>query len=103
MRKRALPSAVSEKSIVASPTLGSNLQLVLADLIELHLQGKQAHWNIVGANFRDLHLLLDEIVDVTVVAANPADRACVTEAVWATPLAFTKPAEHDRATVVLAP
>jgi starvation-inducible DNA-binding protein len=48
---------------VASPALSGNLQLVLADLIELHLQGKQAHWNIVGANFRDLHLLLDEIVD----------------------------------------
>jgi starvation-inducible DNA-binding protein len=48
---------------VASPALSSNLQLVLSDLIELHLQGKQAHWNIVGSNFRDLHLLLDEIVD----------------------------------------
>ena len=47
----------------ASPTLASNLQMVLADLIELHMQGKQAHWNIVGTNFRDLHLQLDEIVD----------------------------------------
>jgi starvation-inducible DNA-binding protein len=33
------------------------------DLIELHLQGKQAHWKLVGTNFRDLHLQLDEIVD----------------------------------------
>jgi starvation-inducible DNA-binding protein len=47
----------------ASPTLTNNLQAVLADLIELHIQGKQAHWNIVGTNFRDLHLQLDEIVD----------------------------------------
>ncbi|WP_426998303.1 Dps family protein [Pseudarthrobacter sp. N5] len=47
----------------ASPTLTNNLQAVLADLIELHIQGKQAHWNIVGANFRDLHLQLDEIID----------------------------------------
>ncbi|MCO4256135.1 Dps family protein [Pseudarthrobacter cellobiosi] len=46
----------------ASPTLASNLQMVLADLIELHLQAKQAHWNIVGTNFRDLHLQLDEII-----------------------------------------
>jgi starvation-inducible DNA-binding protein len=29
----------------------------------LHLQGKQAHWNVVGTNFRDLHLQLDELVD----------------------------------------
>src|SRR5215211_6825165 len=47
----------------ASPELGADLQRVLVDLIELHLQGKQAHWNVVGANFRDLHLQLDELVD----------------------------------------
>jgi starvation-inducible DNA-binding protein len=46
----------------ASETLRTNLQSVLVDLIALHLQGKQAHWNIVGPNFRDLHLQLDEIV-----------------------------------------
>ena len=45
------------------PSLAQNLQKVLVDLIELHLQGKQAHWNLVGTNFRDLHLQLDEIVD----------------------------------------
>jgi starvation-inducible DNA-binding protein len=44
-------------------SLPQNLQRVLVDLIELHLQGKQAHWNLVGTNFRDLHLQLDEIVD----------------------------------------
>src|SRR6201996_7369271 len=47
----------------ASDTLVHNLQKVLVDLIELHLQGKQAHWNLVGTNFRDLHLQLDEVVD----------------------------------------
>jgi starvation-inducible DNA-binding protein len=47
----------------ASPKLTANLQRVLVDLIELHLQGKQAHWNVVGTNFRDLHLQLDELVD----------------------------------------
>ena len=48
----------------APPSLPQNLQKVLVDLIELHLQGKQAHWNLVGTNFRDLHLQLDEIVDI---------------------------------------
>jgi starvation-inducible DNA-binding protein len=47
----------------APDSLVHNLQKVLVDLIELHLQGKQAHWNLVGTNFRDLHLQLDEIVD----------------------------------------
>lgn len=47
----------------ASATLSASLQQVLVDLIELHLQGKQAHWNVVGSNFRDLHLQLNELVD----------------------------------------
>ena len=47
----------------ASAELGANLQSVLVDLIELHVQGKQAHWSVVGKNFRDLHLQLDEIID----------------------------------------
>jgi starvation-inducible DNA-binding protein len=46
-----------------SEEFAANLQRVLVDLIELHLQGKQAHWNVVGTNFRDLHLQLDELVD----------------------------------------
>jgi starvation-inducible DNA-binding protein len=50
-------------AFAASPALAGNLQRVLVDLIELHLQGKQAHWNVVGTNFRDLHLQLDELVD----------------------------------------
>src|ERR1700733_6442436 len=54
----------------ASDSLVHNLQRVLVDLIELHLQGKQAHWNLVGTNFRDLHLQLDEIVDSAREAAD---------------------------------
>ena len=49
----------------ASPEFAAHLQRVLVDLIELHLQGKQAHWNLVGTNFRDLHLQLDELVDAS--------------------------------------
>lgn len=40
----------------------TSLQACLADLIELQLQAKQAHWNLVGRDFRSLHLELDEIV-----------------------------------------
>jgi hypothetical protein len=47
----------------ASQQLVEDLQRILVDLVELHLQGKQAHWNVVGTNFRDLHLQLDELVD----------------------------------------
>lgn len=51
------------RNFQASTELSSSLQRVLVDLIELHLQAKQAHWNVVGTNFRDLHLQLDELVD----------------------------------------
>lgn len=53
----------AERGFVASEALASNLQRVLVDLIELSLQGKQAHWNVVGTNFRDTHLQLDEIIE----------------------------------------
>ncbi len=51
--------------VQASPELAASLQRVLIDLIELQLQGKQAHWNVVGTKLRDLHLQLDELVDFT--------------------------------------
>jgi starvation-inducible DNA-binding protein len=51
------------QGFTASPEFAAHLHRVLVDLIELHLQGKQAHWNLVGTNFRDLHLQLDELVD----------------------------------------
>lgn len=53
----------AEHGFTASAQLAENMQRVLVDLIELHLQGKQAHWNVVGRNFRDLHRQLDEIID----------------------------------------
>jgi starvation-inducible DNA-binding protein len=67
----------------ASPELSKNLQRVLVELIELHLQGKQAHWNVVGTNFRDLHLQLDELVDFAREASDTvAERM---RALWAVP------------------
>ncbi|GAB3633226.1 DNA starvation/stationary phase protection protein [Microbacterium shaanxiense] len=55
----------AEKGFVASKDLSASLQAVLVDLIELAMQGKQAHWNVVGRNFRDTHLQLDEIIEAT--------------------------------------
>ncbi len=60
-KKTGLQNA--ESGFRASAELGANLQRVLVDLVELSLQGKQAHWNVVGQNFRDTHRQLDEIID----------------------------------------
>ncbi|KAA2262231.1 DNA starvation/stationary phase protection protein [Solihabitans fulvus] len=57
------------KSPITSPlgdaereATGAVLQSTLIDLIDLSLIAKQAHWNVVGKNFRSVHLQLDELV-----------------------------------------
>src|SRR3984885_8106731 len=59
------------RNFTASPQLAANLQRVLVNLVELHLQGKQAHWNVIGSNFRDLPLQLDGLVDAAREARDP--------------------------------
>jgi starvation-inducible DNA-binding protein len=53
----------AEHGFTASKELTDNLQKVLVDLLELQMQGKQAHWNVIGKNFRDTHRVLDEIIE----------------------------------------
>jgi starvation-inducible DNA-binding protein len=48
----------------AQKITGAALQDALVDLIDLTLVGKQAHWTLVGRNFRSVHLQLDEVVDL---------------------------------------
>ena len=54
----------------ATHTVTADLQDTLAELIDLSLIGKQAHWNVVGPNFRSIHLQLDEIVDLARLSAD---------------------------------
>ena len=46
----------------ARERVATELQATVVDLIDLSLTTKQLHWNVVGPNFRSIHLLLDEIV-----------------------------------------
>jgi starvation-inducible DNA-binding protein len=46
----------------AKKVTGETLQGALVDLVELSLVGKQAHWNLIGRNFRSIRLALDEVV-----------------------------------------
>jgi len=54
----------------AKTATAAALNRVLADLIDLTLVGKQAHWTLVGPRFRTLHLQLDELVDAVRVHAD---------------------------------
>ena len=78
----ASPSRKTEAEVAgfqASPARREALQRVLVDLIELHLQGKQAHWNVRGSNFIAIHELLDTLV---ANAQASADLAAEREKGW---------------------
>lgn len=56
---RPIPSTLDDD---ARDVTGAALQATLVDLVDLSLVGKQAHWNLVGRQFHDVHLHLDELV-----------------------------------------
>jgi starvation-inducible DNA-binding protein len=56
LRRKLLPAGDGE-------AVAEAMQRSLVELIDLSLQGKQAHWNLHGPNFRSVHLQLDEIID----------------------------------------
>jgi starvation-inducible DNA-binding protein len=39
------------------------LNLALAEAIDLHLRAKQAHWNVRGPHFKQLHELFDAVAE----------------------------------------
>jgi starvation-inducible DNA-binding protein len=59
MTKSPITSPLGDAEKAAT---GAVLQATLVDLIDLSLIAKQAHWNVVGQNFRSAHLQLDELV-----------------------------------------
>jgi len=48
---------------VGTAEQATDLQATLAELIELSLQAKHAHWNVVGPAFKPVHEFLDELTD----------------------------------------
>tara|TARA_R110002049_G_scaffold305056_3_gene501157 strand:+ start:112247 stop:112735 length:489 start_codon:yes stop_codon:yes gene_type:complete len=54
------------------------LQENLTNLIDLALTMKQAHWNVVGPNFRSIHLQLDEIIETVRGASDEVAERIVT-------------------------
>jgi starvation-inducible DNA-binding protein len=61
LSKTPITSALGEGERSAT---GAALQATLVDLIDLSLTAKQAHWNVIGENFRSVHMQLDELVEV---------------------------------------
>jgi starvation-inducible DNA-binding protein len=87
------------------------LQATLIELIDLSLQAKQAHWNVVGPTFKPVHEFLDELVDdyrgwyddvaerLTAIGVSPDGRLATV--IDGTPLATLPPGPlADQAVVV---
>jgi starvation-inducible DNA-binding protein len=55
-------STLTEMNPEVRNKVAGELQPLLFDLIALGLQGKQAHWNVVGPFFKSVHAQLDDIV-----------------------------------------
>jgi starvation-inducible DNA-binding protein len=62
----------------ARATTGKALNEAVADLVDLSLVGKQAHWTLIGRSFRSLHLQLDEVVDAARLFADEVAERAVT-------------------------
>lgn len=96
----------------ARETTVTHLQSCLVDLIDLQMQCKQAHWNLVGKRFYPLHLQLDEIAQSARQAGDEvaeritaldgsADGRAATVAADSTLEAFPEGRPHDNQVVTL--
>lgn len=63
---------------VAPGSEGGALDAALADLLDLSLLAKQAHWNVVGPRFGPMHLLFDELADLARTSADSVAERAVT-------------------------
>jgi starvation-inducible DNA-binding protein len=63
VKKGGSKMTTTQMVVKNTDSVTKDLQDTLVDLIDLSLQGKQAHWNLTGPHFRELHLQLDEMVD----------------------------------------
>ena len=65
-------SVASQKRVVpaAENGVGFRLQHCLVELIDLGLHAKQAHWNVVGPEFRSVYAQFDEIAEMARGAAD---------------------------------
>lgn len=75
----------NQKSPITSPLghaerdlTAKALESALLELVDLHLVAKQAHWNVVGPFFRDVHLHLDELVNTARNCADDIAERCAT-------------------------
>jgi starvation-inducible DNA-binding protein len=55
-----------------------SLDAPLADLLDIGLLAKHAHWNVRGPNFRPMHVFLDELADLARLGADEVAERAIT-------------------------
>ena len=63
MKKSQLNETLNSVPVGSKERLVALLNQALADLGDLYSQTKQAHWNVRGKRFYQLHLLFDSVAD----------------------------------------
>ena len=74
--QRAKLELSSDLGHEAVTEISEELRHLLADVFALYLKTKNFHWHMMGAHFRDYHLLLDEQADqIFAMSDDVAERA----------------------------
>ncbi len=60
LKIQSVDLAPDDRGTKATVEIGTELQVLLADVFALYLKTKNFHWHVGGPHFRDYHLLLDE-------------------------------------------
>ena len=58
-----MTQALKSEAMIETKDQARDLQQTLVELIDLSLQAKHAHWNVVGPSFKPIHEFLDELTD----------------------------------------
>ena len=60
LNAQSVDVATTDLGTRATVEIGTELQVLLADVFALYLKTKNFHWHVGGPHFRDYHLMLDE-------------------------------------------
>jgi starvation-inducible DNA-binding protein len=63
MTMRAIQHGDSSRIAVCLNSVGSELNVLLADVFALYIKTKNFHWHMSGTQFRGFHIMLDEGAD----------------------------------------